>query len=282
MTNSTKGADQRKTLIFLHIPKTAGSTLHKIIERQYKPKSIFSINGKRAQESIAEFKSLSEAQRSEIRVLKGHMKFGLHEYLPQPSSYMTILRDPIDRVISHYYYVLRKPNHYLHNQVTSKNMSLKDYVCSGMTKELDNSQTRLLSSITANIPYGECSSEVLESARKNLQEHFAVVGVADNFDETLILLKQAFNWKTPFYIKANVTKNRPLKADISKETLNAIEKYSELDIELFGYAKERLEKQIEQLGSSFEREMKKLNLLNKIYTKTYSIYCRLLNKHKEV
>lgn len=279
MFNSTRGADPRKTLIFLHIPKTAGSTLHKIIGRQYKPKSIFSINGERAQESIAEFKNLSESQRSEIQVLKGHMRFGLHEYLPQSSSYITVLRDPVDRVISHYYYVLRKPNHYLHNQITSKNMSLKDYVSSGITKELDNSQTRLISSTAANIPYGECSAEVLESAKKNIQENFAVVGLADEFDKTLILLKRAFKWKTPFYIKANITKNRPLKEDISKETLNAIEKYNELDIELFSDVKQRFDKQINQLGSSFEREMSQLNLFNKVYTNTYSIYRRLLNKN---
>lgn len=280
MLNSTKGTEQKKTLIFLHLPKTAGSTLHRIIEREYKSKLIYSIDNFRTQESVAEFKSLPEAQRREIKVLKGHMRFGLHEYLPQPSSYITVLREPVDRVISHYYYVLRKPNHYLYEQVKSKNMSLKDYVSSGITKELDNSQARLLSSIAADIPYGECSSDVLESAKKNLQEHFAVVGLADKFDETLILLKQAFNWKTPFYIKANITRNRPLREDIPQETLDVIEKYNQLDIELFNYAKQKFEEQINQLGNSFEIEMAQLNLLNRIYTKTYPIYCRLFNKTK--
>lgn len=280
MLNSTKGTEHSKTLIFLHLPKTAGSTLHKIIERQYKSKSIYSIDNFRTQESAAEFKSLPEAQRSEIQVLKGHMRFGLHEYLPQPSSYITILREPVDRVISHYYYVLRKPNHYLYEQVTSKNMTLKDYVSSGITRELDNSQTRLLSSIAADIPFGKCSPDVLESAKKNLEEHFAVIGLADKFDETLILLKRAFNWKTPFYIKANITKNRPLKEDISQETLEVIKKYNELDTELFNYAKQKFEEQINQLGKSFEMEMAQLNLLNRIYTKTHPIYCRILNKTK--
>ncbi len=280
MLNSTKGANHNKTLIFLHLPKTAGSTLHKIIEREYKSKSIYSLDNFKTKEAVEEFKSLPEVQRSEIQVLKGHMRFGLHEYLPQPSSYITILREPVDRVISHYYYVLRKPNHHLYEQVKSKNMSLKDYVSSGITKELDNSQARLLSSIAADIPFGECSPDVLESAKRNLEEHFAVIGLADKFDETLILLKRAFNWRTPFYIKANITKNRPLKEDISQETLDIIKNYNELDIELFNYAKQKFEEQINQLGKSFEIEMAQLNLLNRIYTKTHPIYCRLLNKTK--
>src|SRR5678815_616084 len=96
----------KPTVIFLHIPKTAGSTLDKIIDHQYKRTSIFT----RAYISMDEFKILPEAHREKIRVLRGHMHFGVHEYLPQSSIYITILRNPIDRVISHYYMVLRSSN----------------------------------------------------------------------------------------------------------------------------------------------------------------------------
>ena len=33
------------------------------------------------------------------------MVFGLHEILPQPATYITVLRDPIDRVMSAFYFM---------------------------------------------------------------------------------------------------------------------------------------------------------------------------------
>lgn len=279
MINLDPNDSKQKSLIFLHIPKAAGSTLHRIIARQYASDSIYSIDGLRVHESIAEFKQLPEAKRSEIKVLKGHMRFGLHEYLPQPSTYITILRDPVERIISHYYYVLRSPEHYLYEQVTSRNMSLKDYICSGITKELNNSQTRLLCTKAALETYEQGSKEILESAKKNLQEEFAVVGLAERFDETLILLKRKFKWNLPFYIKANTTKDRPLKNDISQETLKIIEKYNELDVELFEFVSKKFQAVITQSGSLFEMELKQLQLVNTGYSTIRSFYRRILKKN---
>jgi hypothetical protein len=279
MLNLEPNDSKQKSLIFLHIPKAAGSTLHKIIARQYASDSIYSIDGLRVHESIAEFKQLPEAKRSEIKVLKGHMRFGLHEYLPQPSTYITILRDPVERIISHYYYVLRSPEHYLYEQVTSRNMSLTDYICSGITKELNNSQTRLLCTKAALETYEQGSKEILESAKKNIQEKFAVVGLAEKFDETLILLKRNFKWNLPFYIKANITKDRPLKNDISQETLKIIEQYNELDVELYEFISKKFQKIITQSGALFEMELKQLQLVNTGYSTIRSFYRRILNKN---
>ncbi len=98
-------AQPEQRIIFLHIPKTAGFTLQKIIERQYPPQSIYTLEPSNELESIREFQSLDPAQRAKTRLLKGHLNMGqkLHEYLPQPVTYFTILRDPVERVLSHYY-----------------------------------------------------------------------------------------------------------------------------------------------------------------------------------
>ena len=79
-------------VIFLHIPKAAGTTLTRILERYYNKDRIFVIWGRRLQESIGEFTSLPAASRAEIMLLRGHMPFGLHEHLPEPSTYITMLR----------------------------------------------------------------------------------------------------------------------------------------------------------------------------------------------
>jgi len=292
MANTVQNNKQGKAVIFLHIPKAAGSTLNSVIERQFEAAATFKIDGFRIRESIDEFKKMPGAKRETIKLLHGHMFFGLHQFLPRPSTYITMLRDPVDRVISHYYHVLRHSNHYLHEEVKSRDMSLKDYVSSGISVELDNGQTRDISGEgiyqipfpNIGIGYGQCSTEMLERAKKHLREHFAVVGFLERFDETLILLKRTFGWGNPCYVKSNVGENRPYKRDISKDTLKVIEKYNELDIELYKYAGEVFEGLINKqlLSSSFERELKEFKLLNKYCGKIYIFSQRVKRKLKKL
>jgi hypothetical protein len=271
--SAVKELRQEQSVIFLHIPKTAGSTLNKIIDHQYKQTSIFTRHYF-PDEFNDEFRKLPEERRKKIRVLKGHMFFGLHEYLPQPSTYITLLRDPVERIISNYYMILEDPQNIFHKDVTSKHMSLKDFVCSDLSDgivTLNNGQARMLSGVEANTAGGfeEHSNEILELARINLKEHFIVAGLQEKFDETLILLRRAFGWRNIFYIKIGGDKPRPKKKDIPRETLNIIEKYNELDIELYKYAKERFDEQVLQQGPSFEKELREFRSWNKVYSKVY-------------
>ncbi len=270
MKKLDKHTNQEHVLIFLHIPKAGGSTLHRIIEKQYEPSTIFTIPS--FYSSKEEFRQAAEFQLKEIKVLKGHMFFGLPDVLPNPSTYITLLRDPVERIISHYYYVLRTPIHYLYKDVKSKNMSLKEYVCSGLSGELDNGQTRLIAGFNFSDTAQPASQEMLEVAKQNLKSHFAVVGIAEEFNKTLIILKKGFGWKMPFYVKENTTKNRLMKERIPKETLDVIKKHNELDIELYRYAKDIFEDLVNQQDASFEREIKVFNLLNGVYQTYREVY----------
>lgn len=285
MLKPGRDIEQEESLIFLHIPKAGGSTLHWIIERQYEPNPIFTIDGSRFRESIDEFKRLPEEQRRKIKVLKGHMYFGLHEFLPGPSSYITILRDPIERVISTYYYTLLHPNQGDFETVTSQRMSLKDFVSSGINRMVNNGQTRILCGepkLDADIAFGQCPAEMLELTKRNLREHFAIVGLLERFDESLILLKRTFGWKLPLYYLHNITRDRLSKKAVSKDALSTIEKYNGLDIELYRYAKQMFEELISSQSPSFEREVKNFRLLNKFVVKIYPFFRPVVNKIRRV
>jgi len=262
MNHSSNKAQQDGTLIFLHIPKTAGLTLLNIIQRQYDTSSIhFHVGDPKY---VHKFKEIPESQRSDIKVLPGHLPFGMHKYLPQPSVYVTLLRDPIERVISQYYSVRSRREHAMYSEANRK--SLKELLLSGLYQRLDNFQTRMLAGIPGmQCEYGACTPEIFDTAKKNLSDSFSVVGLTERFDETLVLLKRVFGWKNLLYTKKNVTEKRPSKEDISNDTLQAILKYNELDIELYKYAEELFERAINQQGVSFERDLKNFRLLEKYY-----------------
>jgi hypothetical protein len=265
-----------KTVVFLHIPKTAGTTLHRIIERHYRPEQLYSV-GFREDESVDALAKLSEKRRAQIRLLRGHFGFGVHKYLPGPSTYMTILRDPVDRLISYYYFIRRTPSHHLYNYVTSGD--LYSFVECRRHIMTDNAQTRFLSGVWFGPFYGdrvgEVTPEMLETAKANLREHFAVVGVADRFDETLILAKRAFGWRNLFYARQNVTASRPSKDELPAATLDIIVEANQLDIELYRCAKELCEKQVWQNGLSFACEAASFRLLNRPVSLLIAAYVQI-------
>jgi len=260
------GKDQ--TLIFMHIAKAGGSTLHTIIDKEYSELVHFMSRGPK---DIDKFKMLSAKEKEKIGILKGHMNFGLHELLSKSCTYITMLRDPIERVLSHYYFIERDRGHFLHKEYKSTNMNLKDFIYK--TTDNDNGQTRafagvsdtysLLKSEQKIIPFGECSSEIFETAKKNLKR-FAVVGLMERFDETLILFKRALGWSSPpLYTKQNVTVGRPSKEDLSPDILALIEENNKFDIELYKHATNLFEEQMSQQNASFKAELIVFKLLLK-------------------
>ncbi|MEP7358836.1 MAG: sulfotransferase family 2 domain-containing protein, partial [Anaerolineales bacterium] len=157
---------QAPTLFFLHVPKAGGTTFHQIIARQFPAGAAYNLYAYSTAKAVTAYKQLPLEQRRAYRLVKGHMPFGLHEFAGRPSTYITILRRPVERVVSYYYYVLASPEHYLHAQVTKKRISLADFAASPLSIELDNGQTRQLAAAQGQrleAPVGALPAEALEA-----------------------------------------------------------------------------------------------------------------------
>ncbi|MFQ5399196.1 MAG: sulfotransferase family 2 domain-containing protein [Anaerolineae bacterium] len=263
--------NQWEHFIFLHIPKTAGTTLNHIIARQYPAPTVFSL-GPVVQESLAEFKALPEERRAQIRLLTGHMGYGMHSYFPGSTSYFTLLRDPVDRVISFYYFVRRNRTHYLHDFVIDKNLSLREFMDSRVSIMISNFQTRLISGVWNAYEFGQCPPDALETAKANLRHNFTVVGLTEAFDQTLLLFQQAYGWRNICYTRHNVTKSRPVKDLLDRDTLAAIEAANKLDLALYAYASLLFAEQWREAGAAMERRLIYFRLLNHICYPLQQIY----------
>ncbi len=272
MTNKTLEHTSESVLFFLHIPKTAGSTLHKIIEKQYSANEVFTIHGVNPQKHIDGFKNWSTLEKKRIQVVKGHMNFGLHESIGKPATYITMLRHPIDRAISTYYFVLRDPRHHLHEYVNSNQISLKDFVCDGLFTDMDNGQTRRLSGVSVGrlsgykeVNFGECYPELLEQAKHNIDQYFAVIGIQEKFDESLLIMKKKMNWKKCYYVKRNVSNIRLDRQEISDDCYSAIAQFNDLDMKLYEFVRGKIEQEIIDEEYSFKKDLSEFQSYNKIY-----------------
>ena len=102
--------------------------LNRLIEWEYNLFEMPSVDPVLFRWSAAHLRELSQRRLQKTRMFKGHMVFGLHEVLPQPATYITVLRDPVDRVISAFYFMRTYKLHPLYWRLEFGNWSLEDFV----------------------------------------------------------------------------------------------------------------------------------------------------------
>ncbi|MGC9195589.1 MAG: sulfotransferase family 2 domain-containing protein [Syntrophobacteraceae bacterium] len=277
--------EMQKVLIFLHIPKTGGTTLKSILDREYGRNHTVSM-GIEISSCIPELAAIRIESRREIQVLRGHFFFGIHELLPSPYQYITILRDPVRRAISHYYHVLGTKWHPLHELVVSRGLSLEDYVTSGVCPQMDNGQTRQLAGVEG-IPFGKCSERLLDDAIANMNRHFAFVGLTEAFDESLIQMSDILGWKKrPVYVQRLKNKNKPSLKNISDKTKERIMAQNDLDYRLMDYAKIKFNKNVSpeviRKTIKFQRINTLYQALKKIIALQNSIHRPIVKKVEEI
>jgi hypothetical protein len=284
--------DDRPTVIFLHIGKTGGMTLRSVLNRQFRSSEILVLRNPdrvppdrrlRREGTVPYFAALPDEVRRRARLIEGHTIFGIHEFVPRPSTYITILRHPVSLTISQYHFVSRKPRHWLHSEVVSNDTTLESYVRNGVSLETDNSQTRALSGDTTT-PFGECSLSMLEAAKANVERHFSVVGLTERFDETLMLFQQAFGWRNLYYVPTNVAPSKARRAPVPEATRALIEQQNAIDMELYRWAVRRFQVSV-AADPSFAEDLRRFRLRNTLYRPrgylTYALPRRLYARSKE-
>lgn len=271
--------DKESTLIFLHIPKAAGATLSSVVWRQYQDNEIFLIYGREPLDRVHELKNLQETDRAKIQCVMGHISHGMVDSAFRSTSYITMLRDPVDRVISSYYHMQENPGHWLHECAKHSDYSLHDFIEDEGPASIDarNLQTRMICGTEEGLPITQSD---LDRACELIDEQFAAVGVSEHFDESLILFQQALGWKRLYYLRKNVSSKRPANQKVAPQTLELLQEHNQYDIRLYQYALDRFEKDCRELGPRFSRGLKKFRFESALYQKYWKAKTLLSPKGK--
>ena len=232
-----------KTLIFLHIPKTAGSTTRGILEMNYRKGERFLV--REMWKDNPNFKSLADTERARIKLLYGHMGFGLHELLNHSDiEYFSLMRPVVPRIISLYEHILRFPDHHFAGEMTALGYTLAELFTKAKHQAFDNCQVRMLSG-NMHAPFGAITSKDLEQAISNIEQYFPIVGIQERFDEFVLLLQRRYKWQIPYYRRLKVNRS-PSRYQPDAATLKLITTYNQQDQELYQYVSERFAKQLSQ------------------------------------
>ena len=249
------------TLIFCHLPKASGTSLRSILFREYPRHAILTLDGRVAENTVRFYRHLEKKEKCRYIVIEGHYPVGLHRYVPGRSTYITLLREPVDRVISYYFHVLRDPEHYAYKRGFKRHMDIRELVeGSFVYPEVQNGQTWFLS---GGVDPLLDPSLALEQAKFNIQHLFSVVGLTERFDESVLLMRRRLGWKKwPVYCRHHVAPRRLRVQEIDEQTLSIIREHNQLDLQLYEYAKARFEEQIAHEGTDFQRELAFFRVLN--------------------
>lgn len=158
-------------VVSIHVPKCAGTSFRNILSDQFSSRlwlnygSIF---------TAADFRP--ELIPESTACIHGHFLGDAFDSVVPRSRYMTWVRHPVDRVVSNYYHCLRSPD-------------LRDDCCRRLHEEKLSLRAFAELDWMQNLATRYLAGKAVET--------FDFVGIAERFDESLLLLGRAFGWATP-------------------------------------------------------------------------------------
>jgi hypothetical protein len=206
-------------LISIHIPKTAGTSFRNTLCEVYGQKEVVRLDIGLVRKETRIREQLYEAPDlpPETRVLHGHFSYPLLVQRFDVSSALPVitwLRDPVDRVISNYFYLAKRLREELDEErkglhiLKKMQRSLREYAL------YEPSQNRM--------------SKFLEGL--SLQDLF-FVGLVEHYEEDVASLARKLSWQhTPVFYHNRTGSNRP---DVSEEDRAFIRSLNAQDVALY-------------------------------------------------
>ncbi len=228
------------TVIFLHSPRTGGTSMIEILSQQYGQFSteffwedgVWVLTEKGAA-------ALSKGQYSGKCVL-GHVPYGVHKNIPGGHTYVTMLRNPVDRVTSLYHYVTGLSGagrEWWATQGVKHHISLDDFADLPLC-HLRNSMTRQF----AGMPFRhqkvtkKVTKLAFTKAGKNLNG--MLVGILEYFDESIRMFQDELSWDEVEILQLN-DREHPTP---SGKSIEKIKGHNAWDIKLYGQYRTKFER----------------------------------------
>jgi len=220
-----------KRLLFVHIPKSAGMSLFKAIKSIYgNENTIRYADG--SVENKNKYLAMSKEEVRKYSFITGHLPLPL--FLNKPISdykIVTVVRDPIDRELSAYYYMKTWEKHPRYNEL--RKMDLYTYI-----DQLENSGRSNFQC------WHLCEQSSFERAKQIIDEKIFLSAPVEYIKEFCKILHLSLQIPEIELKRENITSFRFTAKELHPDIINRLRILTEEDNKLYLYVKEKFEKEV--------------------------------------
>jgi hypothetical protein len=219
-------------ILFMHLPKTAGTALRNLFARHLGEERVSKNLNMRLEEALVRY--------ADLNAVCGHFHVEQGQRLPADRISMTVLRDPVDRFLSHYYF--RKfdaQNQAIDQRVRSRD--LDQFIEEQTSTDIDdlNLQTSLLYPLGTESWTMLSWSERVIAAQRAL-DRFDCVGIHNEIDDFVCMICARMGWSPDAALdRVNVTSRRTTPDQLPIAARRKLDELLQYDQLVFEYAVER-------------------------------------------
>lgn len=258
----------KQPLFFLHIPKTAGTTLNKILDDNFDKQSVFDLY---TDEQRIALRETTYEDIAKYELVRGHVFIANFSDIldgPIPFNTFTLLRDPVSRVVSEYYFLKSWPKSHVYSFLNENDISLSEYVTSEHPQLRMRGKNAMVNSLSGvGLPSIE---EGLEMAWHHLKDRFMFYGILERFDESVLMLNKYLDLGRCFYEQQNV-RSKQARHSLTPEEAALIQEHNQADIELYERAYVEFDRRVRVMGEGFQSELRLFTKINEKFQRVSSL-----------
>ena len=209
---------------FVHIPKTGGTTIKFILRNStYGKHCDLQPLVSRGVFSAKDFRFTKKAFFFGLHTIAGHSLRSSAGHFPRSLHYFTMVRDPLQRCLSHYQHIKRA------RQRKGKNISFETFM---VNEDITDCQVRRIA--------GEPN---VEKAVEELTGSYFFVGLTERFAESMLILQKLTpSPLTLDYRRLHVTKDNTAKQEVLNDPalFQLLHEGNQLDLALYAFVRDEL------------------------------------------